>query len=458
MMQRRDFLKYLSAAGTVGMGAGLGMMSLNSRSTTMGSYKALVVIHLNGGNDSNDVLVPMDGAFTDYQNARASIAVAKSNLSFLSNRYLGHTFGLNSAMSPLLPLFNNGKLAFIANAGPLIKPTTVSEVLNGTATLPPFLFSHPEQTRFVQGWLGDVDPSGWGGRAIEALSGSKQLKSPLVSIDSGAPTVVLGQKSRILNATTNFSNHIGRANLTDRNNKWTQIMESITRLQSPVDVENEYARSFRAVFMDSSELAQAEKVTKDPSGKFEDNDIAKKLRFMARVMPFYRSAGATRQIYSLDWGRFDTHSGQRNGNNANNDLMGQDAQLAELSKALVAFDASLQSAGLGNEVALLVTSEFGRTLDPAAGNGSDHAWGSHWMVMGNMVGGNKIYGQSFPRLILGGVDDAHDGRRGYWAPQYSSDQVAADLLLWLGLPNDKLTLVMPNLVNFNQKTVGFMNV
>jgi hypothetical protein len=80
------------------------------------------------------------------------------------------------------------------------------------------------------------------------------------------------------------------------------------------------------------------------------------------------------------------------------------------------------------------------------------------MVMGNMVGGNKIYGQSFPRLILGGVDDAHDGRRGYWAPQYSSDQVAADLLLWLGLPKDKLTLVMPNLVNFNQKTVGFMNV
>jgi uncharacterized protein (DUF1501 family) len=138
--------------------------------------------------------------------------------------------------------------------------------------------------------------------------------------------------------------------------------------------------------------------------------------------------------------------------------MGQDPQLAQLSKALVAFDESLRSAGLSNEVAVLVTSEFGRTLDPAAGYGSDHAWGSHWMVMGNMVSGNKIYGQNFPRLILGGVDDAHDGRRGYWVPQFSSDQVAADLLLWLGMPQDKLTTVMPNLVNFSQKTVGFMNV
>ena len=33
MMSRRHLLQYLSAAGTVGLGAGLGMTSLNSRST-----------------------------------------------------------------------------------------------------------------------------------------------------------------------------------------------------------------------------------------------------------------------------------------------------------------------------------------------------------------------------------------------------------------------------------------
>jgi hypothetical protein len=60
-------------------------------------------------------------------------------------------------------------------------------------------------------------------------------------------------------------------------------------------------------------------------------------------------------------------------------------------------------------------------------------------------------------LVLGGVDDAHNQKRGYWVPQFSSDQVAADLLMWLGLPADQLTKVMPNLVNFSKKSVGFMN-
>jgi hypothetical protein len=59
--------------------------------------------------------------------------------------------------------------------------------------------------------------------------------------------------------------------------------------------------------------------------------------------------------------------------------------------------------------------------------------------------------------MLGGVDDVHEQKRGFWLPQISSDQVAADLLTWLGLPADKLTAVMPNLANFTKKNVGFMN-
>ena len=115
------------------------------------------------------------------------------------------------------------------------------------------------------------------------------------------------------------------------------------------------------------------------------------------------------------------------------------------------------AAGMSNDVAVLVTSEFSRTLDPASGFGSDHAWGGHWMVMGGRVNGARMFGEKFPSLVLGGVDDVHEQKRGFWLPQISSDQVAADLLTWLGLPADKLTLVMPNLVNFTKKNVGFMN-
>ena len=180
------------------------------------------------------------------------------------------------------------------------------------------------------------------------------------------------------------------------------------------------------------------------------------MRFFAQTLPYYKASGSTRQVYFTEWGSFDTHANQRNtANTSGND--DQDSQLSQLADALAAFDQAIRAAGMGNEVAVFVTSEFNRTLDPAAGNGSDHAWGSHWMVMGGQVNGAKMYGDKFPSLVLGGVDDAHNGKRGYWVPQMSSDQVAADLLLWLGLPQDKLTEVMPNLKNFAKKSVGFMN-
>jgi uncharacterized protein (DUF1501 family) len=304
--------------------------------------------------------------------------------------------------------------------------------------------------------MGDEDPSGWGGRAIEAMGGSAALKAPLISLQTSNNTLVLGQKSRMVNAYTGNSRYFGSADLTDPNNRWTQILESMSRLQSNTTVEAEFARTFRGAFLDTRELAIASRSAVEPAATFKDNEIGRRMRFFAQTLPYYKSTGATRQVYFTEWGSFDTHANQRNTNNTSGNE-DQDTQLSQLADALVAFDQAISAAGMSNEVAVFVTSEFNRTLDQAAGNGSDHAWGSHWMVMGGRVNGAKMYGDKFPSLVLGGVDDAHDGKRGYWVPQFSSDQVAADLLMWLGLPENQLTEVMPNLKNFAKKNVGFMN-
>jgi uncharacterized protein (DUF1501 family) len=456
MNARRDFLKKISMAAGAGVGVGAGLYSLNSFSAGLAGFKALVVIHLSGGNDANDMIVPMDSAYSDYTKSRPSIAVSKASLSQLSGTHLGHTMGLNTAMSPLLTSFNSGRLAFVVNAGALVKPTTASEVLSGKATLPPFLYSHPEQSQYLQGWMGDEDPSGWAGRAMEALGGNSAFKAPLISVRTSNNTLVLGQKSRVVNADTGNSRYLGSADLTDPNNRWTQILESLTRLQSPTAVEAEYARTFRGAFLDTRELAIASRSATEPAATFKDTEIGRRMRFFAQTLPFYKASGSTRQVYFTEWGQFDTHANQRNTNNTSG-KEDQDTQLMQLADAMSAFDQAMVAAGMSNEVAVFVTSEFNRTLDPAAGNGSDHAWGSHWMVMGGRVNGAKMYGDKFPSLVLGGVDDAHNGKRGYWVPQYSSDQVAADLLMWLGLPESKLTEVMPNLKNFTKKNVGFMN-
>jgi hypothetical protein len=135
---------------------------------------------------------------------------------------------------------------------------------------------------------------------------------------------------------------------------------------------------------------------------------------------------------------------------------GQDGQLAELAAALTAFDDSIKAAGMDQEVVVLVASEFGRTLDPASGGGSDHAWGSHWWAMGGPVLGGQMLGHHFPSLVLRGADDGDPGGRGYWVPQIASDQVAGELLTWLGLPQDKLVQVLPNLANFTNRKLGFL--
>jgi len=456
MKSRRQFLGSMAGLTSAGIATGLGMYSLDSVSAVHSGYKAVVVIHLNGGNDANDVLVPLDGAYGDYSKARPSIALKKDMIQAFSGSQLGHSMGLNSAMTSLMPLFNSGRLAFMVNAGALVKPTTAAEVLNGKATLPPFLFSHPEQTQYTQGWMGDEDPSGWGGRAIEAMDTQRLFKAPLISINSNEFTSVLGKMSRVVNADPNGSKFIGRADLTNGDNRWTQILESLTRFQSQTSVEAEYARTFKGAFSDAKELARADGMAQEPAGNFASTDIGKKLRYTAKTIPFYKAIGATRQVFHLQWGSFDTHANQRytsvmTGNS------NQDTQLSELANAMAAFDQSMIAAGLGKDVTVLVMSEFGRTLDPAAGMGSDHAWGSHWMVMGSAVNGGRLYGDKFPSLVLGGVDDAHNQKRGYWVPQISGDQVVSDLMTWLGLPSDKLIQVLPNLANFTKKNVGFMN-
>ncbi len=453
MTNRREFLKKLATLSSIGVGSFAGFDGQSAFSASLSGFRAVVAIHLAGGNDGNDVLVPLDAAFNDYTSARPSIALSKSLITPISGSYLGHSLGLNSALAPLLPIFNSGQLAFMINTGALVQPTTVTQALNGSVPLPPFLYSHPEQQEYVNGWMGSQDPSGWGGRGIEAIDPSGSFLYPLISMNSASNNLSLGQKLPLLNSFSYSTQWIGQADLLNPTNQWTQILSSLTQMQSSNKMESEYSRAFRSIYNDATKLVTADKSTPTPSG-FGNDDLSNQLSMVTKLLSYFSANGATRQVYSLQWGGFDTHTQQRGTSTYNN--MGQDGQLSTLANALVSFNNALSTYGLSSNVTVLVTSEFARTLDPASGLGSDHAWGNHWMVMGKPVKGGQMYGNKFPTLVKGGVDDASPQKRGYWVPQISSDQVAADLLIWLGLNPSNLGTVLPNLNNFTTKTVGFM--
>ena len=449
-LDRRNFLKNAGAVSLAGLGASLAHVA----DVQAADYKALVVVFLSGGHDGNNLLVPMDDAYNDYAKARPSLALPKDSLVPLQGTHIGHKFGLSAASRDLLTLFEQQRLAIVANVGALIEPTTLDQLRSKTAKLPPFLGSHTEQEQWIQGWMGDEDMSGWGGRALDAMPKSLKNKQPLIALASDY-TAVLGNDTPLSLANSGGSSNWGRVNLQDYNDLTQKRLEWLSRLQSNNAFEAEFSRSMRVAYLDSLEFADGQRIAAEPTGMFPDMKIGRDLRFTAQHMAYSKQAGAGRQVYLVQDGGYDTHTGQLSTDTSN---PGLETRFHDVTSSLVGFDQSMRSSGMQDQVVTIVLSEFGRTLDPASGAGSDHGWGNHWFVMGGSVKGGKIYGDNFPTLQTGGPDDASlwDPKRGQWLPQFSSDQFIADTLLWMGLTPTQVLEVLPNLSNFKNHKIGYL--
>ena len=450
MINRRNFLSHAGAVSLAGIAATLASV----KNVQAADYKALVVVFLSGGHDGNNVLVPLDGAYNDYAKARPSLALPKDSFVRLPGTHIGHTFGLSAANRAFADLFTQKRMAVIANAGALIQPATMAQYKNNAVKLPPFLGSHAEQEQWIQGWMGDEDTSGWGGRTMDAMAANMKSFQPLVAMARDY-TAVVGRSTSLSLANSGGGARWGNADLSDANSMPRQRVEWASRLQSGNVYDSEFSRSLRSAYTDTVQFALGQSSGSAPVGVFADAPIGRDLRYLARHLAYSKQVGAQRQIYLVQDGGYDTHVDQLS---TSSTKIGLEMRIGDVTDSLVAFDKSIQAYGMNNDVITVVMSEFGRTLDPAAGGGSDHAWGNHWFALGGPVKGGVIYGNSFPTLQTGGADDASFWRpyRGQWLPQFSSDQFMADLVGWLGLTPAQTLAVMPNLSNFPQKTIGYI--
>lgn len=178
--------------------------------------------------------------------------------------------------------------------------------------------------------------------------------------------------------------------------------------------------------------------------QFPNTGLGTELAQVARLIQVRNELGMRRQIFFASLGGFDTHSNQ---------LPDQQSLYTQLSQAMAAFYNATVELGVAAQVTTFTESEFGRTFQPSAGNGSDHAWGSHHLVMGGAVRGGNLYG-TFPALALQGPDDS--GNRGNWIPTTSLDQCGATLANWFGVPGTEMPIVFPNLANFTTQNVRFL--
>ena len=452
-MNRRRTLASLGGLGGAAALGGLAALMPREARTAGEDYRALVVVWLDGGNDGHNVLIPNDDtSYAEYKTGRGALAIARDRLSALSAPVNGRRYALHPSLAPLVPMFDQGRLAFLANVGLLDRPVTTAALRAGTAELPPYFGMHVEQSLLMQGATPFEPVSGWGGRGLEALPGELRHAHAGLGAETNefATPLVQGARTVATRLTQNRQTWMGWG---DASNPISGVMQSLHRMQRwqhDNAYATEYMRSTMRTLADLGTTGVLYDNTAEPAGDFGNSALSNQFRGLARVLPKFMQAGYKRQVFQMVQPYFDTHFDQIGGYH-----LSQDSLLTPLGRALSAFDAAVRAAGMDHNVITLVMTEFGRTLRPAGSTGSEHGWGNHWWAFGGPVAGGTIHG-TFPSLALNGADEL-DGT-GTLVPTMASDQVAASVLQWLGVPTGALTTVLPNLANFAQKSVPLIRV
>jgi uncharacterized protein (DUF1501 family) len=445
---RRDMLRLAccSAAGAslVGGLSKLGLVSALAQATT--DYKALVCIFMFGGNDGNNMIVPTDTRYADYLKARAALALPQAQV--LPLQSVGQSiYGFHPNMPEMQGLFNNQKnLAVVANVGTLVQPTTQASY-NAYKNLPENLYSHSDQQdQWQSAQLAGTPLSGWAGKvadSVQSAFNSTASFPPILSI-SGNPIFCTGITSRPFTMNPGQTPGLqGFDSSAASQARFTATQQLLTFDSGLSMVQAANAVTGQAVQF-GLVLSEALKNIPLLQTVFPKNYLAQQLKQVAQVIAARGALGVQRQIFFCSYGGFDTHADQ---------LLAQVDLLTKISQSMSAFYQATQELGVTKNVTTFTLSEFGRTLEPGSNGGSDHAWGSHHLVMGGAVQGNQVYG-AFPTLILGGPDDAD--QNGRWIPTTAVDQYASTLATWFGVSATDLPSIFPNLVNFPSSNLGFM--
>jgi uncharacterized protein (DUF1501 family) len=443
---RRGFLKLsagLASLGLMSMGLGLSLgLPRTARAAQAADYKALVCVYLFGGNDGNNLIVPLDSArYSAYQSIRGNLALAGNELLPPIADAGGNPYALHYGLPELNALYGAGKLAVVLNTGMLERPLSRAQYLQGQYA-PSNLFSHSDQTVQAQTGQPTTLGTGWGGRLLDCFGGGDSLAAVSVS----APALLL-QGSEVQGNVVAPGTDLTLAGM----NLWPEsaglARRQAVNLMLGLDAGSPVRHAANQAMADGLQLANALKSDAalpdlNLTRPFPGTSIGNQLKEILRMIRLRSQMGPGRQVFFCSLDGFDTHSGQ--------DWQHWDL-LSKLSEALSVFYEGTQLAGLGQNVTTFTQSEFGRTLQ-SNGGGSDHGWGNHQLVLGGAVHGG-IYGQ-LPEFALNGPDDANG--RGVWIPKISTAQFGATLGRWFGASDAELAEVFPNLALFPSSDVGFM--
>jgi uncharacterized protein (DUF1501 family) len=294
------------------------------------TQKRLLVVVLRGAMDSLGALVPY--ADPRYRSLRGSLALAEDERSLLR---LDSTFALHGALAPLLPLWQNGELLLLPASASNYRERSHFDgqnVLESGASQPHLL------------------TSGWLNRSLNELPGASALAigPSLPLLLQGPAQVGAWSPSSLPAVNSDFLHRVEQMYASD-----PQLAPS---LAAAVGMSG-------ASDMDSQQGQQAV------------------LKLFAQSALFLRS---TARIASLDINGWDTHSNQ----GSEQGRLARQLQL--LASGLSQFRQTM--AADWADTAVLVVTEFGRTVRVNGSGGTDHGTASLAMLLGGAVRGGRWLG------------------------------------------------------------------
>jgi uncharacterized protein (DUF1501 family) len=436
---------------------------------TAGDYKALVCLFMFGGNDYANTVVTYDQASYDEYSAirggttgialdRAALAPTLLNPTAAPVDPLGRSrqYALHPSMTGLANLFNSGKAAVLLNVGPLVAPLTRAQYDSSNKTLyprPPQLFSHNDQQSIWQSSSPEGSKIGWGGNIADlTMPPNPQLNGNTlftgISV-AGNNVYLAGDVALQYQVSTNGAIKIQPATNTSvyGSNTLPGVLKTLIQQTSTHVLENEYNKVTQRAITAEAAVTQALALT-PPTTAFGTDSLSQQLRMVARLINGRSVLGARRQIFFVSIGGFDLHD---------NLIAQHPTLLGRVSAALTSFYNATVEMGVDSQVTAFTASDFGRTL-ASNGDGSDHGWGSHHLIVGGAVRGQSFYGTPPPVNITNGTyaggvrtysaaEQWHVGQ-GRLLPSTSVDQYAATLAKWFGVTDAEMPLVMPNINNY----------
>lgn len=373
-LSRRTFLQGISAAigaGAVG-GSGLSLLGAPNAWAALGDplpagTPIMVVIEMNGGNDANNTLIPVNVPFVTgyYRTARPTLGVT----TMTSTRpYTAPPAG--NFLPPALELRDgwglHGGLQWMANRWHMMKDVAIVRGVGETikyeqshfasmAFYAAAAFSGPN---LATGWMGRYNDRNNPGQPLGAVS---TFGSHDAFISEQSPSVSIGSLA-------NFA--FGVNNIPDAST-WLARFAAMGNASSTA--LNKAGTASKAIAEAHAAMARAQGTTAFPAGG-SGGSLAQQLSVVASLI----NAGIPCQTYLAGLGGFDNH-----GNQAGDHL----GRLRQIDVGLAHFFSLLNQTSRARDVFVVLYSEFGRKVTQNGSRGTDHGQAHHMIVIGGGVKG-----------------------------------------------------------------------